>query len=302
MAVFCSMRWIKIHKKLLEWEWADSPNMMALWIRLLLEANDEDKCWRGIEVKRGQFVTSLGELSIKTGISIRGIRTCLSRFKETGEIEEQTTNKHRIITICKYADYQLTENTSDKQTTNKRQANDKQNDKQTTSKTSNQNICFTSGCSIDNNIKRQANDKQNALKTTTAEERESIRALSKEKENLKEKESFVQPEFKEAFAMWLEYKKQRRESYKSELSLKKCYNNLVKLSGGNPTVAMAVVEQSMANNWAGLFALKQDYNGTNRKIDERAERAKGYAAVIAQLAKEDAERASGVRGQGNVPW
>ena len=35
--------WIKIHRKLLEWEWADDPNMVALWIHLLLNANLTDK-------------------------------------------------------------------------------------------------------------------------------------------------------------------------------------------------------------------------------------------------------------------
>ena len=77
--------------------------------------------------------------------------------------------------------------------------------------------------------------------------------------NLGKKETvfnFVLPEFKEAFNLWLSYKKERRESYKSERSLKICYNEMVKLSGNSPEIAKLVVEQSMAANWAGMFELK----------------------------------------------
>jgi hypothetical protein len=69
---------------------------------------------------------------------------------------------------------------------------------------------------------------------------------------------FISDEFLEAFSLWLEYKKDRRENYKSEKSLKACYNKLVKLSKGNPAVASQIVDESIANNWAGFFELKND--------------------------------------------
>lgn len=34
------------------------------------------------------------------------------------------------------------------------------------------------------------------------------------------------------------------------------YKKLIKLSDNNPKVATEIVEQSLANNWAGLFKLK----------------------------------------------
>ena len=120
------MRWIKTYESLLEWEWFTDGNMLKLWTYLLLSANYRDKRWHGIEVKRGQLVTTLASLSEKTNISVRGVRTCLDRLKDSNEITEKTTNKYRIITICKYESYQSAENENDKQTTNKRQTNDKQ--------------------------------------------------------------------------------------------------------------------------------------------------------------------------------
>ena len=80
---------------------------------------------------------------------------------------------------------------------------------------------------------------------------------------------FISDEFLEAFSLWLEYKKDRRENYKSEKSLKACYNKLVKLSKGNPAVASQIVDESIANNWAGFFELKNNKNeyGNKKQTD-----------------------------------
>ncbi len=40
-------------------------------------------------------------------------------------------------------------------------------------------------------------------------------------------------------------------------SEKAFYNKLLKLSNNNPVTAKSIVEQSMANNWAGIFELKE---------------------------------------------
>lgn len=66
----------------------------------------------------------------------------------------------------------------------------------------------------------------------------------------------INPDFKEVFFKWLDYKKDRKESYKSASSAELAYKNLLKLSANNTTKANEIVEQSMANNWAGLFELK----------------------------------------------
>lgn len=68
--------------------------------------------------------------------------------------------------------------------------------------------------------------------------------------------SFVANNFSEPFMKWIEYKKDLKQPYKSQTSLQTCYNNLLKLSAGNPTKAMHVVDQSIGNGWAGLFEYK----------------------------------------------
>lgn len=64
---------------------------------------------------------------------------------------------------------------------------------------------------------------------------------------------------------WLEYKRTRRESYRSELGVKKCLSLLRELSAGNPRAASEIIDRSIANNWAGLFALQ---NGAGRRVGQ----------------------------------
>lgn len=74
--------------------------------------------------------------------------------------------------------------------------------------------------------------------------------------------SFVSPEFEPIIRKWLDYKKERKNPY-TQRGAESMYKKLVNLSGGNPQVADAIVEQSIANNWQGLFELK---NGNTTAI------------------------------------
>ena len=81
----------------------------------------------------------------------------------------------------------------------------------------------------------------------------------KEKEKEKEKEQaddFVNLDFAGVYLKWMEYKKERKESYVGKKSKEQFYNKLLTLSGNNPNIAEEIVNQSMANNWAGIFELK----------------------------------------------
>lgn len=120
--------WIKILRKFLDWEWFQKPEMVQLFIYLLLKANYEPKKWQGITIEAGQFVTSRDKISSETKLTDRQIRTCLDRLKKTNEITIKSTNRYTIITICKYESYQLELDverpTNDQQTTSKRLASD----------------------------------------------------------------------------------------------------------------------------------------------------------------------------------
>ena len=95
-----------------------------------------------------------------------------------------------------------------------------------------------------------------------------INILLKEniKENKKRKSDalpdYVSPAFAPIMRDWMAYKKERGQAYKAR-GLKACYTKLLNLSGNDPTRARAIVEQSMSNNYAGLFSLKNQDNYGN---------------------------------------
>lgn len=123
--------WIKLHRKILDWEWFTSPSTLQLFIYLLLRANKEDKKWRGILIKRGQLVTSVATISEETKLSTQQVRTSLNRLKSTNEITSKTTNRFTLVTVCKYESYQLYDE-AEQQT--KQQALQQTNNKQITNK------------------------------------------------------------------------------------------------------------------------------------------------------------------------
>lgn len=118
--------WIKIHRKFLDWEWFNKSEAVHLFMYLVLKANHKDGQWQGIDIKKGQFVTSFGKISSDTGISLQTIRTLLKKFEKTNEINIQTTNKFTIVTICKYECYQQENELTNTQLTNKQQTTNKQ--------------------------------------------------------------------------------------------------------------------------------------------------------------------------------
>jgi len=117
--------WIKLYRKFNDWEWHQEPNMVALFVHLLINANHEKKDWKGIPIERGQMVFGRKKASIQTGISERSIRTCIERLKSTNELTIKSTNKYSIITLCNYNKYQTSKLENDQQ-------NDQQTGKQTT--------------------------------------------------------------------------------------------------------------------------------------------------------------------------
>lgn len=107
--------WVKVFYQLLEWEWYGDPNMVALFIHLLLRANYKPSRKGGIEYGRGVVLTSREQLARETGISEQTIRTCLNRLKSTNEITIKSTKKGSIITICNYDKYQSQNETPNQQ-------------------------------------------------------------------------------------------------------------------------------------------------------------------------------------------
>lgn len=105
-----SSGFIKLYRSLVDWEWYDDANTLRLWIHLLLSVNHEDKKWHGVEIKRGQKLTSVRRLALELHLTDKEVRTALDHLKSTGEIRTERANEKAnegtLVTVEKYADFQ----------------------------------------------------------------------------------------------------------------------------------------------------------------------------------------------------
>ena len=99
--------WVKIHRGFLDWEWYDDINTKILFLHCIIRANHAPKKWRGIQIERGQFYTSLETLSLETGLTQRQVRTCFDKLKTTGELTSLAMSRGRMVTVNNYHDHQL---------------------------------------------------------------------------------------------------------------------------------------------------------------------------------------------------
>lgn len=105
---------IKLHRKIL-----DNPIIMkdsehlALWTYLLLEATHKnlDRLFKGerITLKAGQLITGRTVISKVLNINSSKVQRILDDFEREKQIEQQTSNKNRLISILKWDEYQSSE-------------------------------------------------------------------------------------------------------------------------------------------------------------------------------------------------
>lgn len=110
--------WIKLHSKILNWEWYKDYKTKSLFIHCLLKANWQDGKYRGVKVPRGSFITGRKKLSEELGMSEQNIKTALKHLKSTNEITIKSTKKFSIISINNYDMYQQTNQQTNQQLTN----------------------------------------------------------------------------------------------------------------------------------------------------------------------------------------
>jgi len=118
--------WIKLKREILDHWIAQDNEYLAVWVRMLAEANFESRkvALNGalVEVGRGQLIFGLESYSAKTGVSIRRLRKLLEMLESDMMIDRQKTNKFSLISIVNYEKHQL----DDRQESGKGQADDNQ--------------------------------------------------------------------------------------------------------------------------------------------------------------------------------
>jgi DNA-binding transcriptional regulator YhcF (GntR family) len=116
---------IKLHRKMLHWEWYTDIPVRVLFEHCLLKANYKEKKWRGHTIEAGSFITSYANLARETGLSVRQIRTAISKLKSTGEVTHKGQGSFSVITVNSWDDYQENDKDCDNLKTSERQSSDK---------------------------------------------------------------------------------------------------------------------------------------------------------------------------------
>ena len=98
--------YISLHRKLLTWEWFTDINVCHLFIYCLLRANYKPTKWRGYEIKRGEFISSLNHISVDTGLSVQQVRTALDKLKKSDVLTKKQQGSNTLISIKNYSQYQ----------------------------------------------------------------------------------------------------------------------------------------------------------------------------------------------------
>lgn len=118
---------IKIYRKMLEWEWYKNQNVKDVFIHCILKANWKDGNFQGHEIPRGSFVSSIGAIADELDLTSQKVRTALKNLQKTKNLTIKTTNKFSIITINNYDEFQEVNKqlTNNQQTTNKQPNNNR---------------------------------------------------------------------------------------------------------------------------------------------------------------------------------
>ena len=227
--------WVKLYRKIDEWEWFADPATAHLFIYLLAKANHKPIRYKGVDIPVGGLTTSRATLAEKTGLSERQVRTALKHLISTNEVTSKTTPKFTLLIVNNYEKYQQTDQASDQQVTSERPASDQQvtTNKKPRNKEAKKPRSNTKAFSKPDCLKRIHEYTNN----------EDLRSAL---------ESFVD----------------MRIGLKAPISTSRAMNGLLnKLDslGMDDTQKIQIVDQSLQSGWKGFYPLKGNKNGRSEK-------------------------------------
>ncbi len=260
--------WIKISRSITDHWIFSNAVYFKWWIDLLLMANIKDNDVlvgaQVVKLKRGQMIASLNFLATRWSVNKFRVRRFLKLLESERMIETICNKKAQQITICNYASYQ-----------------DVRNDDATMT----QPPCNDDATMTQPNIRKKEGKKER--NNNKEKNKKEIDPPSSPQGEIPQKLSeLILPEYSLPMEEWLEYKRQKRQTYKNDKSIAQCYKKLFKMSGGDPVEAMEIIHEAMANNWAGFFPLKDKRSNINnhgnneRGVDAQQARREQYERSI----------------------
>ena len=210
--------YLKLFRKLVDWEWYTDIPAKTLFIHCLLNANYKDKLWKGVEVNRGQLLCGRNGLAKNTGLSPQQIRTAIKKLKKTGEISTtKSTNGCTLITVCNYESYNT----------------DQPSEQPATQPRSNQGA------------------------TTTNKEKKEKNKIPKEFFEVFPSELTNDDEFIESWEDFQKVR-DKKKCATSERAYKTLLKDLMEFSNGDINKAIKIVDNSSNSGWPNIYKLKDN--------------------------------------------
>lgn len=255
--------WIKLHRKLLDSEIFASQIGLKIWLWSLMKASHKKRfipirIGKGettVAVEKGSFIFGRNSASRELNINGSTVYKWMQKLQDMGMISIESNNQYSIITICNYVDYQ--KNEKDEVTAIEQP--------------------------LDNQVTATQQPRDTYKKVKNVEKVKNI--IKKEPINpisdLRDKFE-LSLDWAGLLNDWLEYKKAKGQTYKSDRSIKSFITKLRNLSNSDWFIAKQIVEDSMANNWAGIFKLKNNENNGNNGITAKQQQRHKVAGDVYQ--------------------
>lgn len=217
--------WLKLHRKIREWEWYSSPSTKAVFLHCILSANWRERNWSGIRIPRGAFFTSDESLCRELGLSRQEVRTSLNRLKSTNEITIKSTNRGKLVTLCNFELYNGDDDESN-QPENQQVNNQPTNDQPTINQRS-------------TTTEESKKEKKGRTKNKTANAN-SVLSLSIPDD--------LPEEVRGALTDW----KRHRSEIRKRITETQ-WERLIVDCRTSPSVMVAAIHRSVVSGWQGLF-------------------------------------------------
>ncbi|WMI81814.1 hypothetical protein [Anaerotignum sp. MB30-C6] len=235
--------WIKLHRCSLENPTiCKDSDYFAVWCYLLLNATHQpiDVIFNGerITLQEGQLITGRNKISEQFNINPSKVQRILKNLEIEHQIEQQTGNKNRMISIVNWELYQQSEQQNEQQLNNKRTTTEQQLN-------TNKNIRTKEHKNKDIKNNKASSDAVVSSYTQNQELRNAISDFIEMRKNIKAK--------------------------MTDRALELMLGKLDKL-GGDDEEKIKILQQSIMNSWKGIFELK-DRGDKNAK--HRNDNAKG---------------------------
>jgi hypothetical protein len=100
--------YVRLHRRLLEWEWFGDSTTVHVLMFILLRANWQKKVWQGHVIEPGQLITSRLSIADSCGLTEKQVRGALDKLKGAGVITTDRAGLGQRISLQNWAEYQAT--------------------------------------------------------------------------------------------------------------------------------------------------------------------------------------------------